>query len=505
MSKGTLELRLYRGAFTECTELPLRIYNTASRSIEKLALLESGKARGYVCGPTPYDSMHVGHARTYSFFDTFVKLLRYLGVKVDLVINFTDIDDKIVNKAREEFGPESYRRWREIPERYIREFFEVSSRLNIDPATHYPRVTDHVEDMVSSIEKLVSSGYAYVAPDGSVYFDVTKVPNYGAFSRQDISSLIAGARVEPEPGKRNPLDFALWKSWKPGEPWWPSPWCPGRPGWHLECVVMAAKYLGVPFDFHGGGLDLVFPHHENEIAIARALFGKSILARYWVHVGLVTVHGEKMSKSLKNIVTVQEVLSRHSGEALRLYYSMTHYRKPLDFSLEGLQQAEQLLRTLYAAHDYLLQLTREARDEQGEKDSEVLTRCYYFENQFIEKLLDDMDTPGAVSTIIEFARYITSTLIYVPEKVSKTTCTTLLQIYTELGNILGVLYQTKLPDIVIELVEEIVKVRSRLRSEKKYDLADGIRAFLTNMGIYLTDTRVRTYWTIDRTRVNLPT
>ena len=494
-------LRLYRGAFTNETELPLKIFNTATRSVEKFRLLRPGEARGYVCGPTPYDSMHVGHARTYSFFDTFVKLLRYLGINVILVVNFTDIDDKIVNRAREEFGSEAYRRWHEIPERYIREFFEICAKLNIDQATYYPKVTEHVQDMISAIEKLIAEGYAYVAPDGSVYFDVSKIPDYGRFSSQDISSLIAGARVEPEPGKKNPLDFALWKSWKSGEPWWSSPWCPGRPGWHLECVVMASKYLGVPFDFHGGGLDLVFPHHENEIAIAKALFKTSTLANYWIHVGLVTVRGEKMSKSLKNIIPVREVLSKYSGEALRLYYAMTHYRKPLDFSFEGLEQAQQLLRTLYAAHDYLIQLSREARDETGEKDQEVLTKCVGFENRFIESLLDDMDTPRAVSTLVELARYITSNLIYMPEKISKSTCSLVLKTYIELGRILGILYNTDLNQTLIELIEELVKIRSKLRLEKRFDLADNIRSRLTQLGIYLTDTRVRTYWTIDRSKV----
>ncbi len=495
-------LRLHRGEFGSLKELPLKVYNTASRRTEQFVLLRPGEARGYICGPTPYDSMHVGHARTYSFFDTFVKLLRYLGVNVTLVINFTDIDDKIINRAREEFGQEAYRRWHEIPEKYIREFFDICAKLNIDQATYYPKVTEHIADMIAAIEKLVSEGYAYVAPDGSVYFDVSRIPDYGKFSGQDISSLIAGARVEPEPGKRNPLDFALWKSWKSGEPWWSSPWCPGRPGWHLECVVMASRYLGVPFDFHGGGLDLVFPHHENEIAIAKALFKISTLANYWIHVGLVTVRGEKMSKSLKNIIPVHEVLSKYSGEVLRLYYAMTHYRKPLDFSFEGLDQAQQLLKTLYAAHDYLIQVLREAREDKGEKDEEVLAKCVEVENKFMRYMFNDLDTPGAVSALVELARYITSNVIYYSSKISKKTCLQLLQTYVELGRILGILYSTKLPDIVIELIEELIRVRTILRSEKRFDLADSIRSRLAEHGVYLTDTRVRTYWTLDRTKIH---
>lgn len=491
----------YRNAFANSCKLPLRVYNTATKRVEEFCVQEKGKVRGYVCGPTPYDSMHVGHARTYSFFDTFVKLLRYLGLDVVLVVNFTDIDDKILNRAREEFGQDMLRRWHEIPERYIREFFDICNKLNIQNATYYPKVTEHINDMVKAIEELVERGFAYVAPDGSVYFDVTKIQDYGKFSGQDIDKLIAGARVEPEPGKRNPLDFALWKSWKPGEPWWDTPWGPGRPGWHLECVVMASKYLGVPLDFHGGGLDLVFPHHENEIAIAKALYGVENLALYWIHVGLVTVRGEKMSKSLKNIIPVEDVLKKHSGEALRLYYAMTHYRKPLDFSFEGLEQAEQHLKTLYAAHDYLLELERSAKDEPGEKDQELVSKAQELEQKFIEALLDDVDTSRAVSELTSFARYVTSTLIYMPEKVSKAAVQAVRMLYIELGRILGILYRTDIPDWLVSLIETIIETRSRLRQLKIFDIADQVRSKLTELGIYVTDTRVRTYWTIDRSKL----
>ncbi|NPA22819.1 MAG: cysteine--tRNA ligase [Crenarchaeota archaeon] len=471
-----------------------------SRRIEKFVPILERDVRGYVCGPTPYDSMHVGHARTYSFFDTFVKFLRYIGYNVTLVINFTDIDDKIINRAREEFGSEAYIRWREIPERYIREFFEICEKLNIGRADHYPKVTEHIDDMIASIRTLISRGYAYVAPDGSVYFEIEKVPEYGKLSGQDISKLMAGARVEPEPGKKNPLDFALWKSWKPGEPWWSTPWCPGRPGWHLECVVMASKYLGVPFDFHGGGLDLVFPHHENELAIGYALYGSYELARYWIHVGLVTIHGEKMSKSLKNIIPVHEVLKRYDGEVLRLYYSMTHYRKPLDFSYEGLSDAEQLLRTLYAACDYLRELYREARDEAGPEDPRVVEDVRKVEESFLLALADDMDTPRAVSELISLARMVTSKLIYMPEKISKDTVSHALHVLISLGNILGVLTKTTIDETLFNIIELTIEVRQRLRRQRNFELADYIREELSRQGVIVTDTRVRTYWTLDRFR-----
>lgn len=478
----------------------INIYNTMSKRIERFEPLSEREVRGYVCGPTPYDSMHVGHARTYSFFDTFVRFLRYVGYRVKLVINFTDIDDKIINRAREEFGNDAYLRWREIPERYIREFFEICEKLNIGRADHYPKVTEHIDDMINAIRELVNKGYAYVAPDGSVYFEISKVPDYGKLSGQDISKLVAGARVEPEPGKKNPLDFALWKSWKPGEPWWSTPWCPGRPGWHLECVVMASKYLGVPFDFHGGGLDLVFPHHENELAISYALYGKYELARYWIHVGLVTIRGEKMSKSLKNIIPVFEVLNKYEGESLRLYYSMTHYRKPLDFSYEGLSDAEQLLRTLYAACDFLKQLYKEARDEEAQEDSKVIEDVKKVEEAFLTALADDMDTPRAVSELIGLARIVTSRLIYMPEKISKETVLYTLQVLKSLGNILGILFKVDIDKILFDFIELLIDVRQRLRRQKMFELADYIRDELAKRGIIVTDTRVRTYWTLDRSR-----
>ena len=220
----------------------MRIYNTATKKIEQFKLIEKGVVKGYVCGPTPYDSMHIGHARVYTFFDTFRRFLEYLGLKVILVLNFTDIDDKIINKAREVYGFNIVNCWYEIPKKYINEFFELCNKLYIKPATYYPKVTEHIQDMINWISKLIEKGYAYVTNDGSVYFDISKISDYGSFSGQDINQLIAGARVEPEPGKKNPLDFALWKSWKEGEPWWNSPWSPGRPGWHLECVVMSTKY-----------------------------------------------------------------------------------------------------------------------------------------------------------------------------------------------------------------------------------------------------------------------
>jgi len=471
----------------------MRIYNTATRQVEEFTTYTPGLARGYVCGITPYDHVHVGHGRVYVFFDMFRRYLESLGYEVRLVVNFTDIDDKIIAKAREEFGLEAYKRWREVPERYIAEFFEVSKHLFIKPAYAYPRVTENVDYMVEWISALVEKGFAYVAPDGSVYFEVGKVPNYGVLSRQRIEELIAGARVEPEPGKRNPLDFALWKSWGPGEPWWNSPWCPGRPGWHLECVVMSTKHLGVPFDFHGGGADLIFPHHENEIAIAKAYFGVDNFARYWIHVGYLTVRGEKMSKSLGNVITLREVLSKYSGEALRLAYAMSHYRKPMEFSFELLDQAEDMVKTLYTAYDELSQAVADAGDADRER-----VDIGNFKAAFYSALEDDFSTPEAAQQLYAAAKYIISTVLHKVDKLSKNTALAILADYVKMADVIGVLERREVAKEVEEAVKALVEVRTRLRSERLYQLADYVRERAKALGAEFHDFGPRTYYTIRR-------
>lgn len=486
-----------RGRYANSTELPLRIYNTASRALEKFTLLQPGRARGYVCGITPYDSVHVGHARVYVVFDILRRYLEYLGVEVDIVINFTDIDDKILERAKELYGRRAIELWYELPKKYIEEYFDVMERLNVKPASSYPRVTEYVDKMVRWIEELVERGFAYVADDGSVYFSVDKVERYGDLSGQKTSDLIAGARVEPEPGKRGPLDFALWKAWKAWEPWWSSPWSPGRPGWHLECVVMSSELLGVPFDFHGGGQDLIFPHHENENAIARAYFGVERLARYWIHVGYLTVKGEKMSKSLGNIVPVSEVLSRYEGEVLRLYYAMSHYRKPLDFSWEALDRVVDVLDAFYVAYDHLLQLAEEARDEPAQLDHQISKFLDDKVTEFEEALNDDFSTARAVNVVYSLSKYVVSTVEPNIDRVSKAVVLRLLAKFSELCNVIGVLRRRDVEGLVPYL-KVILEVRGRLRLERRFEVTDYIRARLQEVGIRLYDVGHRTYWSVDR-------
>lgn len=477
-------------------EIPLRIYNTATKRVERFETATPGAARGYVCGITPYDSVHVGHGRVYVVFDIFRRYLEHLGLEVKLVINFTDIDDKIINRAREEFGADAVKRWREVPERYIREYLDVMEGLYVKPAHAYPRVTEHVEDMKGWIDSLVRRGFAYVAPDGSVYFEVGKAPKYGEFSGQRIEELIAGARVEPEPGKRNPLDFALWKSWSSGEPWWDSPWCPGRPGWHLECVAMSTKYLGVPFDFHGGGADLIFPHHENEIAIARAMYGVDYFARYWIHVGYVTVGGEKMSKSLGNIIPLKEVLAKYDGEVLRLAYAMSHYRKPMEFGYELLDRAADMLRTMYTAYDELGQAVGEAKAE--EDKAGLAGEFQQYVKRFEDALADDFSTNEAAQAVYDAARFIISKALYSLDKVSGEALLALFKAYEEMANVLGLLSKRAVPQEVLEVVKALVEARAKLRGERQYALADYVRDRAKAAGVEMHDLGPRTFFTINR-------
>ncbi|GGP19420.1 cysteine--tRNA ligase [Thermocladium modestius] len=486
----------YAGAM----ELPLSIFNTATKSMEKVTLLKAGLARGYVCGLTPQSSMHVGHARTIVFFDVFRRYLEYLGLDTRLVTNFTDVDDKIIEKAKQEFGGEAIERWYDVPKRYIEEYFKVVDALYVRRAYAYPKVTDNIGDMIKWIEMLIRKNAAYVS-NGSVYFDISRVPDYGDFSGQKIQDLEAGARVEPEPGKKGSLDFALWKAWKEGEPWWSSPWSPGRPGWHLECVTMSTKYLGAPFDFHGGGQDLIFPHHENEVAIARIAFGVKYFAKYWMHVGYVTMGGEKMSKSVGNVITAKEALSRHDGEALRLYYMMTHYRKPMEFTVEGLDSVQATLRGLYASYDYVVQLINEARDEGGTDDELVKTAVDYM-IKIEQALNDDMNTPQAVSNLVSLSNYVNSQVLYKGDKLTKYALSTVLNVLGYAGQIFGIFNRTMLPPKLVDAVNAMIKVRQRLREAKLFDAADEIRRELEDMGVVINDAGKRTYWFIDREKLS---
>src|SRR5205085_1703767 len=367
----------------------MRVYNTMTRSKEELVPLVPGEIRMYSCGVTVYDLSHVGHARMLIVFDVISRYLRFAGYRVTFVRNFTDIEDKIIRRANHEGVPA-----REISERYVAAFHEDVAALGALPPEVEPKATDHVPEMVALIEKLLAGGYAYVV-DGDVYFEVRRFPAYGKLSGRNLEDLLAGARVEVDERKRDPRDFALWKSAKPGEPSWPSPWGPGRPGWHIECSAMAMRYLGESFDIHGGGEDLIFPHHECEIAQAEAVTHKPF-ARYWVHNGFVNMGKDKMSKSLGNTLTIRDIVKRHEPDALRLWILGTHYRHLLEWSEERVEEAARALGRLTRLVDDAATL--------GVAPGALPPAFAGFAARFTATMDDDFNTPQALGTLFDFAR-----------------------------------------------------------------------------------------------------
>ena len=338
----------------------LRIYNTLTGKKEDFTPIVPGRVNIYVCGVTVYDYCHMGHARSMIVFDVIVKYLRYLGYKVTYVRNFTDIDDKIIKRAKER-GKNP----KEIAQYFTKAFYEDMDSLGIERADIEPKATEHIPEMVSLIERIINKGYAYVV-DGNVYFSVRRFKGYGGLSKRSLEEMMAGARVEVDPRKEHPLDFALWKKAKPGEPFWESPWGKGRPGWHIECSAMSMKYLGETFDIHGGGQDLIFPHHENEKAQSEAATDKPFV-NYWIHHGFLTINQEKMSKSLKNFFTIREILSKFHPEAIRLFFLNHHYRSPIDFSDEKIKEATKALEKLYITLDRAKQILGEFKKERPDE------------------------------------------------------------------------------------------------------------------------------------------
>ncbi|WP_269082812.1 cysteine--tRNA ligase [Pyrodictium occultum] len=475
----------------------IRVRNTMGQRLEVFEPLEPGIVRMYVCGPTVYDYTHLGHARTYVAFDAIKRYLALRGYSVIHVQNITDIDDKIIDRARREG-----RDWREIVDTYSRDYFEMLQKLKISVHIH-PRVTDHIKEIIEFIQGLIDKGYAYVAPSGSVYFDVDAFPGYGELS----------GRFHPEEWrqeedvlreKKHPYDFALWKAWKPGEPYWEAPWGRGRPGWHIECSVMSSKYLGEQFDIHGGGQDLVFPHHENERAQSEAFFGKKPWVRYWLHTGYLTIRGEKMSKSLGNIIPFREASKKWSPSVLRLWLLSAHYRTQLDFSEGALEQAEANLRRLRGAVSDLARMLREAEPRGRLSDKELkalgeVVDAYY---GFHEAMSDDFNTARALAAVLKLTRITNSTLI--PGEYY-TAGLLALRVYEEFNTVFAVLDDVlqgagaPAAEMTEKLVEIIVSVRQELRKRRLFDLADSIRSELARLGIRLYDhPGGKTTWRIER-------
>ncbi len=454
----------------------MQIYNTMSRKKEELIPLHEGEIRMYVCGPTVYNFFHIGNARPFIVFDTMRRYLEYIGYKVTFVQNFTDIDDKMIKRAHEENTTV-----KDIAEKYIKEYYTDADALGVKRATVNPRATEHIPEIIELVKTLVEKGYAYPAENGDVYFSVRSYAPYGKLSGQSIESLESGARISPTELKRDPLDFALWKGEKPGEPSWDSPWGKGRPGWHIECSAMSMKILGETFDIHAGGKDLVFPHHENEIAQSEAATGKPF-ARYWMHNGFINIDGEKMSKSAGNFKTVRGISEQYDLEVVRLFMLNAHYRNPVDFNPELMEQAKAGYERLKTAKERLF--SAQVGEETAE-DNAFIAKLDEFRNAFKENMDDDLNTAGALGVFFEFAR---TTNAFVSEKRGKKAIDEAKKLFMEFADVFGILIKDKadeFPEEAINLLNE----RTEAKKAKNYARADEIREQLKAMGFAVEDTR----------------
>ncbi len=463
--------------------MAIKFYNTLHKKIEEFVPLESGKVKIYMCGPTVYDYFHIGNARSFVMIDIIRRYFIYRGYEVKFVMNLTDIDDKIINKAiNEGITPQ------EVARKYSQAFFEDIQKLKIKPADVYPRATENIDGIIELIKKLLEKGFAY-QENGDVFYDVTKFSEYGKLSGKKLEDLIIGARIEVNERKRNPADFALWKSAKPGEPFWVSPWGNGRPGWHIECSVMSMKNLGDTFDIHAGGNDLIFPHHENEIAQSEAATGKPF-ARYWIHFGFLNIDNQKMSKSLGNFFTTREILEKHSAEALRLLYAQTIYSAPLNFSMELLQSAENAIKRL---KNSLHQVQTAVELENQEEFS--VDRFYH---EFEEVMDDNFNTPEGIAVLFDFVKDVNS-FIAKYNGLSKQNRDKILKLFRDIGEeIFGLIElqeQKSLDEKMIDdLIKIIIDIRTQMRAEKRFDLADKIRDELRKLNIELEDKKgITTY------------
>ncbi len=488
--------------------MSLVVFNTLGNRKEEFVPLEEGKVKMYVCGVTVYDLCHLGHARANMVFDFIYRYLMYKGYEVVYVRNFTDIDDKIINRANEE-GVD----FRVITERYIEAFREDMGRLGLLSPTYEPRATEHIDGIIALIERLVELGKAYVI-DGDVYYSIDTFPEYGKLSGKKLDELLAGARVEVDERKRNPLDFALWKKSKPGEPAWDSPWGPGRPGWHIECSVMSMKHLGDTFDIHGGGKDLVFPHHENEIAQSEGATGK-IFARFWIHNGFVNINREKMSKSLGNFFTIREILERFHPEVLRFFFATTHYRSPIDFSDKSVKEAKAGLDRIYNFYERFLRTLERVPEASGEKapegsliedDREALVNL---RDRFTEAMDDDFNTALAVGHLFDAIRRVNRYYTENPGKEFEKASAFLTygKEVVELLKVLGFLsdqpssyfhygIEDRLREkgVSLDRILEMIREREEARKAKDYGKADALRETLSSWGIILEDTPSGTFW-----------
>ena len=462
----------------------MKVYNTLTRKKEELVPITPGEIKMYACGPTVYNYIHIGNARPLCIFDILRRYLEYRGYNVKFVQNFTDIDDKIIRRANEEHVDFS-----EISERYIKEFWTDADGLNVRHATINPKATENIDAIIQIISTLIEKGYAYEA-QGDVYFSTEKFKDYGKLSHQPLEDLEAGARIMVGEVKREPMDFAVWKAAKPGEPAWDSPWGKGRPGWHIECSAMNWRYLGDTIDIHCGGQDLIFPHHENEIAQSECFTGKPF-AHYWMHNGYINVDNVKMSKSLGNFFTVRDVAEKYGYEPIRYLLISAQYRSPINYSTDIIEQCIAALNRLYTCRDSLDFELKNAADAEHDGDKAIIDGFNKYREQFIAAMDDDLNTADAIASIFELVRDINTNVV--GKTPSKALVEGAIAMFDELTGVLGLVYNRKTETLDSD-VEALIEARANARKEKNWAEADRIRDQLKEMGIVLEDTAQGVKW-----------
>lgn len=461
----------------------MKIYNTMTRQKEEFVPYDPKEVKIYACGPTVYNYIHIGNARPLCVFDVLRRYLEYRGYNVKFVQNFTDVDDKIIKRANEEGST-----FEEISKKYIEEFWTDANGLNFKKATVHPKATENIDEIINIIKTLEEKGYAY-SVDGDVYFRTLKFKDYGKLSHQPIEDLQSGARIAIGEKKENPLDFALWKAAKEGEPYWQSPWGKGRPGWHIECSAMNKRYLGDTIDIHCGGQDLIFPHHENEIAQSECANGCTF-SKYWMHNGYINVDNVKMSKSLGNFKTVREIANVYGYEVIRYFLVSSHYRSPINYSLEIIEQCKSALERLYTCRESLDFAIKNAKDIAD--DTELIDRINSRREQFIKAMDDDLNTADGVAAIFDLVKDINISIL--DKEVSKNVCQTAADVFDELCDVLGILYNRKSNDVDAD-IEALIEQRQTARANKDWATADRIRDELKAKGIILKDTPQGVTWT----------
>ena len=460
----------------------MKIFNTLTRTKEELKTVEEGKVKIYACGPTVYNFIHIGNARPLCVFDVLRRFLEYIGYDVRFVQNFTDIDDKIIKRANEENLT-----YKQVSEKYIEEYWKDVKGMNVREATIHPKATENIDEIIDIVSTLIDKGYAY-AVDGDVYFSPSKFNEYGKLSHQPLEDLEAGARIMVGEVKKEPMDFALWKSAKPGEPYWESPWGHGRPGWHIECSAMVRRFPGNTIDIHCGSQDLIFPHHENEIAQSECCNGVPF-ANYWMHNGYINVDNVKMSKSLGNFFTVRDVAEKYGYEPIRFLMISSHYRSPINYSTDIIEQCKASLARLYTCRDSLDFALENAAE--GEADSDILEMFDKRRQQFIEAMSDDLNTADAIAALFELVRDINSNVI--AANANKGTVEAAIKVFDELADVLGLVYNREKEDLDSE-IEALIEQRTQARKDRNWAEADRIRDELKAKGIVLEDTAQGVKW-----------